>query len=1225
MKNSAEYYRILLLCLAIGGYLQAQQVPVPQIPVKPAAPESSSEIIELSPFLVDSSADRGYYSSQTLAGGRLKTDLRDVATSVQVVTKEMMEDIGATSLNEVFAYTTGTETFGPMTDYQQIATRSNDDQQQAGDLDNSAARQNPDAANRVRGMAAPTRTTNYFASSIPFDSYNSGRIDINRGANSFLFGLGSPGGIVNNSLDNAQLQKDSVKIDSRLSTENFEHNYSKEFSVNINKVLIRDKLAIRVAAKERKDEFMQKPAFTDASRQYAAIRFKPFARHHITFNANYERGSTKFISMERNGPLETLSSFLNDPLGTKWGSVGTVTNAAHRYVLDGFGNILKNSAQGNVPYTGRDINGAPINFTVYNNNFLKRNGWMAVYDGTENAAGLPTRATDTGWGGQRIFKGSPTFDPDNNLLGNTSVQFNANIKLSGLGTAAVPTGGRDYTNWVNQGLLNYDVFDFRKHLITGSTDRNSNDFDRRMFSFEAVSKSGNFGLSVDYAGEHYQSSGFSLMGSPRIDIDINYTLPQGPNSLFGATNPNFGRLYVYASAAAKTLSSRDREAARATAFAKFDFKEKFGRGILRWLGRHTISGLADQGDLKEQRLVQKPLVTGNNADWEIGPDAQVFQRQWMGIFYISQPYLNAWENPSFSLSDFRTTGVDPRVSINYPAGYSLPLAFKSEGNPLTQASRNTVTGDETTKVSAYTPVFDYTDGYLTRTKTGSLALNLQSFFLNDLLVANLGWRSDKVDLQRFTALKTPTINLPVLTADQFNLNGVDIISSKKSNFGYGLVLKTPSKWWREWMSLSFHYGENSNFVSIPGLRDFEGKTVPNQSGTTKDYGLTLGLMNDKLVIRLNAYKAAIKDENYSATSTAYFQLVNTKSREYGNLYVALDGYDRNRDGKLDPVADSTAPGGFRDPDLNKNGYLDVYEPGGASYVAGAQYMSLAQLEQFFEAYSKLWNPWIADQLKLTLIPGNATTDGRFTSNQIPSSILSDTVDLTAKGYELEVIWNPASSLRLAFNASQTTAQRSNVAPRMGYLINQLIAVSKSVQNAPKLTNSFNPLETPLAPTDFDSTTILGGSLNNAGVGGSYFVAKALEGSDTPELAKYSFNVLGNYTFNAGRLRGFKTGAAYRWTSKRAIGYPLGRDETGQFIVSDVTKPYYNDPSGYTDFWIGYQRRIFSNKVGWRVQLNVRNVFADGDPIVVQVQPNGSPARVSIPVPRQFVLSNTFSF
>jgi hypothetical protein len=42
-------------------------------------------------------------------------------------------------------------------------------------------------------------------------------------------------------------------------------------------------------------------------------------------------------------------------------------------------------------------------------------------------------------------------------------------------------------------------------------------------------------------------------------------------------------------------------------------------------------------------------------------------------------------------------------------------------------------------------------------------------------------------------------------------------------------------------------------------------------------------------------------------------------------------------------------------------------------------------------------------------------------------------------------------------------------------------------------------------------------------------------------------------------------------------------------------------------------------------LNVRNVFADTDPIIVQVQPDGSPARAQIPPPREFVLSNTFEF
>jgi len=137
------------------------------IPVLLQAQENdtaSEEVFELSPFQIDASGDQGYYSAQTLAGGRLSTNLKDVATSVQVVTAEFIEDIGATSLDEILAYTTGTEAVGIMNDYFQLEGED-------GDLDQSEARQNPDAALRVRGLAAPTRTTNYFESAVPFHSY----------------------------------------------------------------------------------------------------------------------------------------------------------------------------------------------------------------------------------------------------------------------------------------------------------------------------------------------------------------------------------------------------------------------------------------------------------------------------------------------------------------------------------------------------------------------------------------------------------------------------------------------------------------------------------------------------------------------------------------------------------------------------------------------------------------------------------------------------------------------------------------------------------------------------------------------------------------------------------------------------------------------------------------------------------------------------------------------
>ncbi len=354
-------YPLLLIGLS-GGILSAQ-----------TEEDDDRNVYELSPFQVDESGTVGYYSSQTLAGGRLNTDLKDIATSVQVVTQEFMQDIGATQLDEVLVYTTATEAFGGLSDYQQIsAGLNNDDQQRPGDLDNSAARQNPYAANRVRGTTAPTRTTNYFASSIPFDSYNASRIDINRGANSFLFGLGSPGGIVNTSLQGANLYDDSIEINARLSTEEFEDNFSHELSINFNKVLIEDKLAIRVAAKERDQEFMQKPAFIDQSRQFVALEFKPFDDKNIFIKGNYERGETDFISVERNGPLETLSTWLNNTMDDQFGPVtdldGNVLfqNSAQRMVFDVFGNILKNSASPDVrtAYTGVDINGDDLPYTL---------------------------------------------------------------------------------------------------------------------------------------------------------------------------------------------------------------------------------------------------------------------------------------------------------------------------------------------------------------------------------------------------------------------------------------------------------------------------------------------------------------------------------------------------------------------------------------------------------------------------------------------------------------------------------------------------------------------------------------------------------------------------------------------------------------------------------------------------------------------------------------------
>ena len=869
---------------------------------------------------------------------------------------------------------------------------------------------------------------------------------------------------------------------------------------------------------------------------------------------------------------------------------------------------------------------------LYRNQFLKRNGWMLVYDGTEDANGLPTRAVDTGWTNNQIRPGSPTWDPFGNLAGQTWATFQRTPRIAFFGTSLINKTGMDWTRWNNQGLLDYEVFDFRKNLITGMNDTNSNEFDRVMASFEAISDDGNYGISLDYAGEDYSRTGFSLTGSPSIDLDINYSHVVGPNTLFGDTNPNLGRLFFYASASDRTFIDEERDALRATAFAKIDFDEKFDDGFLSKLGRHTLSLLADEDEFTRSTITTEPLVMGNNAEFVLGTDANIFQREGSAIFYISEPFLNAFDDSSFQMSDFHTTGLQGNANVHLPEDYQVPLVFNSKGD-VNAGIRNGALAfrDEGTYTSSFQPV----EGNLTSTDTSSQALNLQSFLFEDLLVANLGWRRDEVDIRRFNAERTTEetapspdkINISIIDPSSFNLNRPDVRTenSSASNFGYGFVLKTPSEWLPEGTGLSFHYGENSNFVASPGQFDWFGNNLPGQDGTTKDYGFTWSALDNKLVVRVTRYEGDIENDAYSDAAFAYRVFANVISRQYRALWVARNMADENQDGVFDINTAGDLAG--IDPDMNKNGYLDEVEDADPENFMD-NYMSLDDFNTFMTEYEGAWTDFILEQVQFTTFPKTATEEARATSVQVTTGVLSDTSDLKAEGYEFEVTANPIKNLRLAFNASQGTVVRSDVAGGMGILVNQFRAAFESVPQGPRLSSQGNPLGTALraqGSTLYPSNSLFGARMANSRQAGAYYLGQALDGSPTPEQSEWNFRFVGNYSFDEGRLAGFNVGGAYRWTDESAIGYPNLNDPDIPVIIPDVSKPFWGDSQGYADLWIGYRSNLFDDKVAWRIQLNVRNVFRDSNPVPVQTQPDGSIARVAIPVPRQFVLSNTFSF
>ena len=79
----------------------------------------------LSPFEVSTAKDTGYTATETLAGTRVRTDLRDIASSLSVVTAQFLRDTGATSNSTLLPYQLSTEVGGSMGNFAGVGNMVN--------------------------------------------------------------------------------------------------------------------------------------------------------------------------------------------------------------------------------------------------------------------------------------------------------------------------------------------------------------------------------------------------------------------------------------------------------------------------------------------------------------------------------------------------------------------------------------------------------------------------------------------------------------------------------------------------------------------------------------------------------------------------------------------------------------------------------------------------------------------------------------------------------------------------------------------------------------------------------------------------------------------------------------------------------------------------------------------------------------------------------------------
>lgn len=275
----------LALMLACLGY-----------PVIAQTLTDDDSVYELSPFEISTTDSVGYLATSSLAGSRLKTDLRDVAAAISVVTPEFLTDTGATNAESLLVYTTNTEVGGLYGNY-------------GGDP--NATRRNPDRQTRIRGLDGPDVTRDFFLTDIPFDSYNVNQVDINRGANSILFGLGSPAGIINYGLKVPNMIQNARSVELRYGSQG-----SMRGSFDLDQTIKERFFGVRVTGVNSEQKFSQDHKYDRGRRVYAVARFTPNLGEGVytEIQGSFESGMIRANRPSTTPPYDYISNWFG-PLG----------------------------------------------------------------------------------------------------------------------------------------------------------------------------------------------------------------------------------------------------------------------------------------------------------------------------------------------------------------------------------------------------------------------------------------------------------------------------------------------------------------------------------------------------------------------------------------------------------------------------------------------------------------------------------------------------------------------------------------------------------------------------------------------------------------------------------------------------------------------------------------------------------------------------------------------
>ena len=182
--SSPRFFIALVAALALPQlFAQTTAVSSSEPPVAPA--------VKLSPFEVNTSRDQGFVAASSLAGGRLASDLAETPVAYSVQTREFLDALNLSDLNEAINWTVS-------------ATTTPDDG--GGQLFGGTG------SSTIRGVSSNAVNRNFFTGGTNPSTYNLERMDYARGPNSILFGTGTISGTSNAVVKSARLGRNATEV-----------------------------------------------------------------------------------------------------------------------------------------------------------------------------------------------------------------------------------------------------------------------------------------------------------------------------------------------------------------------------------------------------------------------------------------------------------------------------------------------------------------------------------------------------------------------------------------------------------------------------------------------------------------------------------------------------------------------------------------------------------------------------------------------------------------------------------------------------------------------------------------------------------------------------------------------------------------------------------------------------------------------------------------------------